>query len=454
MKPSSRTPEGEPNRCPVCGHRVIIEPSEGTFDATCPYCGCLLWFDRDGGFTPDMSLADKSRFGNTRRQIRSLVLQIANLSKTNVPDEEYYQQFLPRVVSALAAHAGAVWTFGRDGQLALRHQIGLEKAKLGESLQRQAQHARLLGRVFADGQDMLVPPHERLYDQDRVEQETPAVNPTDFLLVFGLLKADQQTVGLVEVFQRTEAALTTQRGYLRFVAQMCELANDFLARQRLRCLSESQEFWIDWDRFARSVHASLNIRETAQTIANEGQRMIACDRLSVMVRKGARFRIVASSGHVRFNKWSKGVRLLEKLVTAAVADGKSLWCAGDTGDLPSHVADAVRAYINKAHPKTVAVLPLRRPPSPKEHDSGKRLGPELLVGTLVVELLETDQVSPNLVRRAEAVREHSSIALNNAIERRKSFPLPLWHALKRMWLAPWHRMQLATLTKKAKCPRK
>ena len=439
MEPSSRTPEGEPNQCPVCGHRVIIEPSAGTFDATCPHCGCLLWFDSDGGFTPDRSLADRSKFAHTVEQIRSLVLQIANLSKTNVSDEEYYRQFLPRVVSVLAAPAGAVWTFDRDGQLALRHQIDLEKAKLSESRERQAQHACLLGKVCAVGEDVLVPPHERLYDRDHVEGEVTAANPTDFLLVFGLLKADQQTAGLVEIFQRTEAPATTQKGYLRFVVQMCELANDFLARNHLHCLCESQEFWTDWDRFAHTVHASLNLCETAQAIANAGQRMVGCDRLSVAARNGDRFRIVASSDHVRFNKRSKSVRLMEKLAMAAVADGKSLWFAGDTCDMPSQVADAVRAYVNEAHSKTVAVLPLRRPTAPKKPDSGKRLGAELLVGALVLDLLETDRVSPDLVRRAEAVREQSSVALNNAIEHQKSFPLPIWRVLKGIPFFRWHR---------------
>ncbi len=41
---SSRTPEGRPNRCPVCGSRLKIEPSDTTEDAPCPYCGHLLWF--------------------------------------------------------------------------------------------------------------------------------------------------------------------------------------------------------------------------------------------------------------------------------------------------------------------------------------------------------------------------------------------------------------------------
>ena len=42
---SSRTPEGEPNRCAVCGCPLRVEPSLQR-DATCPNCGLLLWFDR------------------------------------------------------------------------------------------------------------------------------------------------------------------------------------------------------------------------------------------------------------------------------------------------------------------------------------------------------------------------------------------------------------------------
>jgi len=41
---SSRTPEGQPNRCPVCGDFLKIEPSDPAGDAPCPRCGHLLWF--------------------------------------------------------------------------------------------------------------------------------------------------------------------------------------------------------------------------------------------------------------------------------------------------------------------------------------------------------------------------------------------------------------------------
>src|SRR5881394_1259944 len=47
MTISSRTPEGDSCRCPICGHRSRVEPSIETRDASCPRCGHLLWVGND-----------------------------------------------------------------------------------------------------------------------------------------------------------------------------------------------------------------------------------------------------------------------------------------------------------------------------------------------------------------------------------------------------------------------
>jgi hypothetical protein len=41
---ASRTPEGEFNRCEICGHDLNLEPSRPPGDAPCPNCGSLVWF--------------------------------------------------------------------------------------------------------------------------------------------------------------------------------------------------------------------------------------------------------------------------------------------------------------------------------------------------------------------------------------------------------------------------
>lgn len=44
MTISSRTPEGFPSHCPLCGASCNLEFSDPGKDATCPDCGHLVWY--------------------------------------------------------------------------------------------------------------------------------------------------------------------------------------------------------------------------------------------------------------------------------------------------------------------------------------------------------------------------------------------------------------------------
>lgn len=46
MTVSSRTPEGDPYLCPICGQPAALETSDAG-DTICPRCGQLLWQLRD-----------------------------------------------------------------------------------------------------------------------------------------------------------------------------------------------------------------------------------------------------------------------------------------------------------------------------------------------------------------------------------------------------------------------
>ena len=133
----------------------------------------------------------------TKHQIRSLVSEIAQLSKTDIAPEEFYAEFLNRVVQALAAVGGAVWVMSDEGRLTLQYQTNLQKSGLRDNEEGQRQHGRLLHRVMAGGEATLVPPHSGIGEDDQ-----DASNPTDFLLVLGPLKTDVEVVGVVEVLQQ------------------------------------------------------------------------------------------------------------------------------------------------------------------------------------------------------------------------------------------------------------
>jgi hypothetical protein len=78
---SSRTPEGDPNRCPICGCDVRLEPSWPGRDAPCPQCGHLLWFGRAA--VPEVKdphvailLIVQARFGPVPSEIREAALAL------------------------------------------------------------------------------------------------------------------------------------------------------------------------------------------------------------------------------------------------------------------------------------------------------------------------------------------------------------------------------------------
>src|SRR5579871_4616811 len=93
--------------------------------------------------SPEESLVEE-----TRRQINALVEEIAGLARQNLAPGQFYEQFLNRLVSALAAIGGVVWTAGDNNQLALQYQMNLQQTGLLESQEKQQQHSRLLYKVL------------------------------------------------------------------------------------------------------------------------------------------------------------------------------------------------------------------------------------------------------------------------------------------------------------------
>jgi biotin carboxyl carrier protein len=281
--------------------------------------------------------------------------------------------------------------------------------------------------VAATGEGMLVQPHSGDGENGH------AANPTDYLLVLGALKSDKEVQGVVEIFQRSGGRPTVERGYLRFLTQMCDLAGDYLKTRRLRSFADRQIMWSQLEQFTRLVHESLDPRHTAYTIANEGRRLIGCDRVSVALKRGNRCRIEAISGQELLDNRSNTVTLLGKLSTVVVAGGEDLWYNGDTSNLPPQIEESVETYADEAHSKMVAVLPLERPREEAETDDDQK--PPEFLGALVIEQITEDVVTESMRRRIDVVADHSALALSNAREHHDLFLMPVWRAIgKSRWM--------------------
>lgn len=365
----------------------------------------------------------------TKQQIRGLVGEIAQLARQDIGAAEFYSEFLNRVVTALAAVGGAVWTVAEGGGLQLEYQVNLRETRLGENEEDTARHGRLLHKVLRSGEGALAAPFSGAGD----DADDKVGNPTPMLLVLGPVTIEGEPKGLVEVFQRPSSDIRTQRGYLKFLMQMCELMGDFLRSRQLRQFSDRQTLWNQLENFTRAAHTSLDPSVAAFTIVNEARRLIGCDRVSVAIRKGNKCRIEAVSGQDVMDKRSNTVVLLGELATAVVAAGEPIWYSGDTSDMAPQVEEALQAYVDESHAKNVAVLPLVRPdPTASDDDDAP---PPKPIGALIVEQIEDSRPRDGMVQRVNVVCEHSSTALGNALEHNSLFLLPVWRSLgKAKWV--------------------
>lgn len=375
---------------------------------------------------------DSELVARTKNQIRVLIQETTDLANSDCELDSFLEGFLTRTTSALGAVGAAVWLINSAGQLELSYQINLSQTVLASDLQAQTQHSRLLQKRIAAGQPALIAPLSG-------DGDGQGGNPTEHLLVISPLKLEHEVVGLVEIFQRAGAGPATQRGYQRFVIQMGELASGYLKNRRLRQFTSQQELWQRLEQFIRSVHQSLDLRQTVYSIANEGRRLIDCDRLSVALCQGNRCVIQAVSGLDSLERRAAQVKDLNRLAAAVVRARNPLWYSPNSAELPPQIERHLHAYIDRSHTKVLAIVPLQRPVG--DDQAGKRnVRPEIL-GALIVEQRTAAEISTTLRQRIDVAAAHGQDALANALDHHRVFLLPVWKTLGR-WVNLFRGTQL------------
>ncbi len=364
--------------------------------------------------TAELGGPDAALVQETRLEIRALAQEIAQLAQSHATPSEFFHGFLTRVSAALASAGSAVWLADSSGTLELVFQINLPASGIEATVQSKAQHAALLRKALAGGQPLLVPPKSG-------SSADEIANPTEHLLIVAPLRLEQETVGVVEVFQRAGGGPATQRGYARFLTQMCDLAADYLKSQKLRELAERQELWQQLEGFLHTIHRSLDLRTTSYAVVNEGRRLIGCDRVSLAVGDSRVARVTTVSGLDSIDRRATEVRRLGLLARAVLRTGEPLWHTGDGGELAPQIDAQLQPYLDQSHARMVAVLPLFAP----SKDAADVPKPRPL-GALIVEQLADCRSTPSLRSRASTVAQHSAAALGHCLEHHNLPLLPLW----------------------------
>jgi multidrug efflux pump subunit AcrA (membrane-fusion protein) len=338
----------------------------------------------------------------TWREIEQLVDSISARAAAETSPQVFYSELLERTVQALAAEGGCVWTWDTRGNLQLSCRIGFDREGLLGDTFGSPLHEQLLGDVARRRRPRSVPPGSRVAD---VAQ---GGNPTDFLLLLSPIVEDGNVVAIVELLQRPGASPASQEGYLKLLTAVCDIAAEFHRNRQLAELRRRQAVAADVDQFAYAVHATLELDTTAYTIANDGRRLIDCDRLSVLTVNGRRCQTRAISGVDIVDRRANVVRQMERLTETVLATKEPFWSLGTTQDLPPVVETRLQQFLDESHARSVAVIPLEDPKSEEQ-----RAQPTL-VGALVVEWFQAREDEASERQRVDAVVRHAYSALRNA----------------------------------------
>jgi hypothetical protein len=377
--------------------------------------------------TPTASSSeDKGRF---TRQIEEAFEEAAKLAGSNLPPTDFYTQFLNRTLTAIDAPAGAVWLRTPQGFLQVACQINLDKIGLESKRGGRQCHNEVLRQVFqaAPPRPILLEPNGRLAPGPGEPGPVPPANLTDHFALFApIIATDKQTLGVLEVFQNPSHDPRLYPAFLNYAFQMAGYASQYNHFITARAGSGSERTFTQIESFARLIHETLNPTEVAYHVANEGRKLIECDRLCVGIRH-ARHRVTveAVSGADVVEKASTHVRRLRWLMEAVNEWGETLTFKGskDSG-LPPDVASALDDYLNESQPKLLIVQPIR---DEREKDAKK---PARAI--LVLESFNPPEQIDPIVQKLDVIAKHAAPALYNGAEM-KRVPLKfLWWPLAKL----------------------
>jgi hypothetical protein len=380
--------------------------------------------------TPATTTAPKGE-SDTRqkygRQIEEAFEAASQLAGSNLAPSDFYQQFLNRTLTAIDAPAGAVWLRTPQGFLQIACQINLEKMGLENKRGGRQCHNEVLRQVFqaAPPRPMMLEPNGRFApNQGSAPAESgaiPAANLTDYFALFApIVTSDKQSMGVLEVFQDPSHDARMYPTFLNYAFQMAGYASQYHQFSNARAASGVERTFAQVEQFARLVHGTLNPTETAYHVANEGRKLIECDRLCVGVRHARRkVTVEAVSGADVVEKASTHVRRLRLLMEAVLAWGETLTFKGvkDAG-LPPDVSYSLDEYLSESQPKLLVVQPIRDEREKDQNTPARSV--------LVLESFNPPEDTEPLMQRLELVGKHSAPALYNAAQM-KRLPLKfLW----------------------------
>jgi multidrug efflux pump subunit AcrA (membrane-fusion protein) len=372
--------------------------------------------------TPPLTTTGVPSDAGAWQELEDVFAGLGQLARSPITPEQFYRTLLEESIRALSASGGAVWLRAASGAFQPAVQAHWPAEDFARNDRARRAHEALLADAASGGRVVTIAPQS-------TRDAADSGNPTGQALVLAPVKSladgtpgtlDSATLAIIELLIRADASPATYRGCEQFLAAVSELAADFHTFDELRRLRQGDGGRNALIQLGMQVHRQLDLSETAYTVANEGRRVVGCDRLSVLVARGRRCRLLATSSVSRIERRSGAARRLEELAEHVRRTDEPAYYGDGGSDAMPQIAAALEQHAEESHARQIAAIPLHRPTEPNADDrvgsvAGKQHRTDTPQFVLVAE--QFDARNGDLCReRLVEVGQVCATALENSLE--------------------------------------
>lgn len=340
-------------------------------------------------------------------EIEQFLAELSERSESSSTLGDFASNAIRQTVEVLDAVGGSVWAVDEFGELQwICHADVKGPAWKGDDRPAQSAHREFLNSIL--------------------QTSEPQTASLGGLLIAAPVSIDQRVKLIIEVALTPRVSADRRNGTRRLLALVSDLAEDFLRQLERKELKNSSERWLQYEAMSQRAHASLDLRDTAFGLVNDGRLYLDSDRVSLLVPVSGRLRVMAVSGVDTIDRRSQLVRSMEALGGAVAASKQWLRFRGDLDPFPPQLEQPLAEFVDESHSQVVDVVPLLAPTRSSSAD------PDDMVGVLVVERFDATTMV-GIEDRIIRVSNLSSSALQNAID---------YETLPMLSLARWARRVL------------
>jgi hypothetical protein len=325
-------------------------------------------------------MSQDQSFEAARARIQRLVEEVAALTKRDMRSEEYFQEYLTRVVHACDAKGGAVWLVGQragdgKGEFQLAAAVEFESSLFQTDEQQRTNLLKVLAEVVQSRQPMVFAPDPQV--QAALAAPRADANRTPYPFIHVPLFLKEQVLGVLQVWLQPYVVPANYAEFATFLTSLATHVEQHLQSRRLGSLVVETQRLQHVLKFTSDLAGSLDPLEVARLASNYGRDLIGCERCSVILREGDRWRVMSISGQEVVEKKSAMVKAMSAFVGAHAApelvllSKKELLARAEAAQQDNgngahlELASAVRrtdeidlAYFQLSHVISAAVAPM------------------------------------------------------------------------------------------------